>query len=105
MPMPIGIAMTSAMSDDSSVTASRSRMPNRRFAASLVTKSGLVRKLALLASSDGTAWTTRKRPIRTIAATTTRPDPVVSPRNTRSPVPPLVEPGGAGGRGLGVGHG
>ena len=67
-------------------------MPKLRFAASRVSNTGEVRKLALFASREGTACTSRKSPIAATAATTRRPEPEVSPRKMRSPRPGVAFP-------------
>jgi hypothetical protein len=53
MPIATGIAISNPNSEDSTVTTSRSRIPNRRFVASVVLNSALVRKLTLSAITDG----------------------------------------------------
>ena len=55
MPIAIGTAITRANSELSTVTWNSSAMPKRRFSASFVTNSELVKKFALLTRSDGTA--------------------------------------------------
>ena len=67
MPIAIGTAITRAKSELSTVTRNRSRMPNRRFSASVVANSELVKKLALFACSDGIARISRNSAISTIA--------------------------------------
>ena len=62
-----GTARMSATIELMSVTTSRSRIPNLRFCASLVSNSALVRKLTWSARSEGMACTRRKIAIRMIS--------------------------------------
>ena len=71
--MATGTASSSANTELSTVTMNRSRMPNRRLSASAVMNSALVKKLALLARSDGTARMSRKIAISAMAMTIVAP--------------------------------
>src|SRR6476646_12274325 len=67
-------------------------MPNRRFWVSSTFHSCEVRKLTLSASSEGSAWLTRKAASRLTMATTISPEPVAAPLNSRSAVRPVPAP-------------
>ena len=56
------------------------------------TRLGEVRKFAVLSSSAGTAWTTRKAPIRVTMPMTRMPAPWPAPPKSRSPRRPVDAP-------------
>jgi len=85
MPIEVGTASSSANAELSTVTVSRSRIPNCRSVASSVRNAWLVKKLTLSTRSDGTALISRKTAIKTMKATKMIPDPTARLRKTRSP--------------------
>ena len=85
IPTAIGTANTSAVTELSTVTISRSRIPKASLAASLVLKSALVKKFAWLARSDGTARSNRNIAISPIAITIVDPAAAATNLNSRSP--------------------
>lgn len=80
MPTPIGTATISAKIELSTVTMNRSRIPNRRWSAFVVENSALVKKLASLAMTEGTARINRNSAISAMAPTIVAPAAVASDR-------------------------
>src|ERR1700739_1684513 len=84
IPTAIGTASSSALTELSTVTMNKSRMPNARWSAFVVLNSALVKKLAWFARNDGTARTNRKIAISAIAITIVKPAAAASDLNSRS---------------------
>ena len=88
IPTAIGTANTSADIELSTVTMNKSRIPNARCSAVVVSNSALVKKFAWFARSDGMARTNRNTAISTTATTIVEPAPAATDLNSRSPAPP-----------------
>lgn len=85
IPTAMGTASTSALSELSTVTMSRSRMPNASRCGSLVLNWALVKKFAWLTRNDGTARSNRNTAINAIATTIVNPAAAAIALNSRSP--------------------
>lgn len=85
IPTATGTAKTSAVIELNTVTMNRSRIPNARWDALVVSNSALVKKLAWSARSDGTARTNRNTAISTMAITIVEPAAAATNLNSWSP--------------------
>lgn len=84
MPTATGTANTSALSELSTVTMSRSRIPNASLFGSLVLNLALVKKFAWLTRNDGTARSNRNSAINRMAITIVEPAAAALNLNRRS---------------------
>src|SRR4051812_40304235 len=81
--------MTMAMTDEITVTHSRSAMPNRSVEPS-TSQTRLVRKLTWSLASEGIAWVSRNAATRATRTMTRIPAPVAAPPKMRSPSRPVL---------------
>src|SRR5690242_15402409 len=84
IPIATGTASTSALTELSTVTMSRSRIPNASLFGSLVLNLALVKKFAWLTRNDGTARSNRNTAINRIATTIVEPAAAAINLNSRS---------------------